>query len=53
MNDAIQLTEAQVWEKVYAQQDITSSMRQLESLSREKAEEVRQEIIEYCNALSD
>ena len=53
MKHSTQYLVAQVWEKVYAQQDITGSIKCLEEISREEAEKVREEIAEYCFSLAD
>ena len=53
MSKSVEYAVAVVWEKVYAQQDITSSIKCLEEISREEAEKVREEIAEYCFSLAD
>ena len=53
MKVSISYLEAQVWEKVYAGQDITRSIKQLEEVSREKAQEVREEITDYFLSFPD
>ena len=53
MAKSIQYAVAAVWEKVYAGQDITSSMANLEEISREEATKVREEIKDYCYSLTD
>ena len=53
MSKSISYLEAQVWEKVYAGQDITNSIKQLEEVSPEKAEEVREEINDFIYAETD
>lgn len=45
-NFDLQMIEAEVWERLYNEQDITRAMQRLEQYSPEKADEVRAEIKE-------
>ena len=53
MKVSINYLVAQVWEKVHAGQDITSSIKQLEEVSREEAQKVREEINDFIYAETD
>lgn len=53
MAKSIEYAVAAVWEKVYAGQDITSSIKRLEELSTKEAQKVREEIKEYCHSFAD
>lgn len=53
MGKSVEYAVAAVWEKVYAGQDITSSIKRLEEICPEEAAKVREEIKEYCHSFAD